>query len=651
MPPTEDIRGGEDTISILVTTDNHVGYSENDPIIGDDTWRTFEEITQIAKIRDVDMILQGGDLFHINKPSKKSMFHVMKSLRKNCMGDRPCELELLSDPSMLGGGFGTVNYEDPNLNISVPVFAISGNHDDATGEELLLPIDVLSVSGYLNFFGKVIDNEDITVSPLLLRKGSTKLALYGLSNVKDERLYRIFRDGRVKFLRPNMDTDDWFNLLCVHQNHTPHSQTSYLPELFLPKFLQLIIWGHEHECIPNPIYNPNMDFDTLQPGSSVATSLCEAEASEKHVFLLNINNLNYSIEPIKLKSTRPFVIEEVSLAKERFVEGPASRDDITKFLTYKVEELVERAKQSYIHSNKEFFDKLSEDTYDTHIPLPLIRCRVDYTGNYEVENPRRFANKFVGKVANVNDVIHYFKRKSQRSGITSKTSTNPEDAVERKTSEVDLQDIVGEFLKKTELNLIPEVGMSHAVKKYLENGDKYILESFIKNEIQKEAHILLDMNINESEVQKMEESDPKMILKTLIAQNRRIGPKGDTVSHQNSMPKNTKRQKSKLILEDFVISDSDTDSDIHVQGDHSGDRSEEKALRDRISNLDHDIERDHFSGEKLALPEIDHSNEKMSTKKSKSKPGPKRKLKKDSGEPLHEKKSLLDDIMSMGSAI
>lgn len=648
MPTTEDIRAGEDTISILVTTDNHVGYSENDPIIGDDTWRTFEEITQIAKIRDVDMILQGGDLFHVNKPSKKSMFHVMKSLRKNCMGDRPCELELLSDPSVLGDGFGTVNYEDPNLNISVPVFAISGNHDDATGEELLLPIDVLSVSGYLNFFGKIIDNENITVSPLLLRKGSTKLALYGFSNVKDERLYRIFRDGGVRFLRPNEDTDDWFNLLCVHQNHTPHSQTSYLPELFLPKFLQLIIWGHEHECIPHPIYNPNMDFDTLQPGSSVATSLCEAEASEKHVFLLHVNNKKYSVEPIKLRSTRPFIIDEISLAKERFVEGPASKDDITKFLTYKVEELVERAKQSYIHSNKERFDNLSEDTYDMHIPLPLIRCRVDYTGNYEVENPRRFANKFVGKVANVNDVIHYFKKKSQRSGTTSKTSTNPEDPLERKTTEIDLQDIVSEFLKKTQLNLIPEVGMSHAVKKYLENGDKYILESFIKNEIQKEAGIFLSMNINESEFQRMEESDPKMIFKSLVAQNRGIGQKGDAVSAQNNLPKSAKRLRSNPTSEDFVIADSDTDSNIE---DHNGGRSEEKASRGGITNLNNDNVRDHFPGENQALHGDEHTNEEITSKKTKRKPGPKRKPKKDSSENQHENKSLLDDIMSMGSTI
>lgn len=53
----------------------------------------------MAKERDVDMVLLGGDLFHENKPSRKSMYQVMRSLRMNCLGEKPCELEVLSDMS------------------------------------------------------------------------------------------------------------------------------------------------------------------------------------------------------------------------------------------------------------------------------------------------------------------------------------------------------------------------------------------------------------------------------------------------------------------------------------------------------------------------------------------------------------------------
>lgn len=90
----------EDTIRILLATDNHVGYLERDPVRGDDAVRTFEEIVLLAKEHDVDAMVLSGDLFHENKPSRKSMHQVASILREHCLGDRPCSLELISDPSI-----------------------------------------------------------------------------------------------------------------------------------------------------------------------------------------------------------------------------------------------------------------------------------------------------------------------------------------------------------------------------------------------------------------------------------------------------------------------------------------------------------------------------------------------------------------------
>ena len=86
-------------------TDTILGYNEQDPQRGDDSWKTFHEIMCLAKERDVDMVLLAGDLFHENKPSRKSMYQVMRSLRMNCLGDKPCELEFLSDGSEVFGGY------------------------------------------------------------------------------------------------------------------------------------------------------------------------------------------------------------------------------------------------------------------------------------------------------------------------------------------------------------------------------------------------------------------------------------------------------------------------------------------------------------------------------------------------------------------
>lgn len=46
----------------------------------------------------VDLILLGGDLFHENKPSRESLYRTCALLRKYTLGDRPIQVELLSDP-------------------------------------------------------------------------------------------------------------------------------------------------------------------------------------------------------------------------------------------------------------------------------------------------------------------------------------------------------------------------------------------------------------------------------------------------------------------------------------------------------------------------------------------------------------------------
>lgn len=688
MPAIDDINSGPDTIRILITTDNHVGYNENDPIRGDDSWKTFEEITSIAKEKDVDMILQGGDLFHINKPSKKSMYNVIKSLRTNCLGDRPCELELLGDPSMaLGKDVDTVNYEDPNINISVPVFAISGNHDDATGEGFLLPLDLLSASGLINHFGKVPNNEELAVSPLIFQKGASKLALYGLANVRDERLHRLFRDGNVKFLRPSSQTDEWFNILCVHQNHVPHTRTSYLPEQFLPKFLNFVVWGHEHECIPIPVFNPDTGFDTLQPGSSVATSLCEAEAVEKNIFILNINKSKYSNETIKLKTVRPFIMDEVSLLKERFISGPASKDDISKFLTFKIEELVKKAKQQFFDSNREMFSSNNLEQHENEIPLPLVRLRVEYSGDYEVENPRRFSNKFVGKIANINDVVHFYKKKAfENNDLKNKSKFSDKNIAQNehgdsKTTELRLQDIMNEFLQQAELNLIPEDGINNAVKKFLENEDKNIMNQYIKNEISQETKMFLDMDIDD-ETFHDDDQDSKKVFKSLLAQIKRENtPQTEINTWSDNNDLNLRKGKSggkKHVSEAIIISDSESDPEIDLtKTKKKGPRRKSAARRpkdeiivsdeydsgndpsDIVKSSDDGIASDDsFAAPKRSTlkPEkrsVNATSQRggRSTRGRTRKSQPKGKSSNEAklSKQTSESRSLLDDIMSMGS--
>jgi hypothetical protein len=49
-------------------------------------------------------------------------------------------------------------------------------------------------------------------------------------------------------------------------------------------------------------------------GSPVATSLCEGESVKKHVALLSIYKKHFRVEPIALRTVRPFVFDNLVLA-------------------------------------------------------------------------------------------------------------------------------------------------------------------------------------------------------------------------------------------------------------------------------------------------------------------------------------------------
>ncbi|RHZ05193.1 hypothetical protein DYB26_009496 [Aphanomyces astaci] len=302
-PPTtspEDTTQPESTIKILISTDNHLGYNENDAIRGKDSFRSFEEMLAIGGREGVDFVLLAGDLFHHNKPSRATMYRTMSILRTYCLGtstdqrislvecnlssyrvcmsalsigDGTINFQILSDQSLNFPNFGQVNYEDPNINVRLPIFSIHGNHDDPTGEagRSLAALDLLSAA---NLSDRV---DEIEVFPILLEKGSTKIAIYGLGNMRDERLHRMFAQGHVRFRRPEESPDSWFSIFVVHQNRDNRGRgaKNCLPESFIPEFIDFVVWGHEHECVIEAEESIKGDFYITQPGSSVATSLVE----------------------------------------------------------------------------------------------------------------------------------------------------------------------------------------------------------------------------------------------------------------------------------------------------------------------------------------------------------------------------------------
>ncbi|KAF4349698.1 hypothetical protein G4B88_023220, partial [Cannabis sativa] len=221
----EDI---SNTLRVLVATDCHLGYMEKDEVRRHDSFQAFEEICSIAVQKEVDCVLLGGDLFHENKPSRTTLVKAIEILRRHCLNDRPIQFQVVSDQTVnFPSTFGHVNYEDPHFNVGLPVFSIHGNHDDPAGVDNLSAVDILSACNLVNYFGKMVLGGSgvgqITLNPILIKKGSTAVALYGLGNIRDERLNRMFQTPHaVQWMRPESQegcqVSDWFNILVLHQN-------------------------------------------------------------------------------------------------------------------------------------------------------------------------------------------------------------------------------------------------------------------------------------------------------------------------------------------------------------------------------------------------------------------------------------------------
>ena len=110
----------ENTIRVLVSTDNHLGYCEEDPVRGMDSFAALEEVLWLARHFSADMVLLAGDLFHHNKPSRGTIHRTMDLFRRYCMGDNPIQIQILSNQQQ-NFRRGLVNYQDSNYSVDLPV--------------------------------------------------------------------------------------------------------------------------------------------------------------------------------------------------------------------------------------------------------------------------------------------------------------------------------------------------------------------------------------------------------------------------------------------------------------------------------------------------------------------------------------------------
>jgi double-strand break repair protein MRE11 len=276
--------------------------------------------------------------------------------------------------------------------------------------------------------------------------------------------------------------------------------------------MDLVVWGHEHECKIEPRLNPETNFHVMQPGSSVATSLVPGEAVPKHVAILSVTGRDFHVEPIRLRTVRPFVMQEIALSTDKVTKKlskkEGNRTAITQRLMDIVKELIEQAKSEWLSTQDE-----NESEEDLEVPLPLVRLRVEYSapdgGHFDCENPQRFSNRFVGKVANVNDVVQFHRRKQTAGRKTAAGAEMPEDSIlaQLTIDSVKVEKLVREYLTAQSLTILPQNSFGDAVAQFVDKDDKHAMEMFVNDSLKSQVQHLLSIDHDDPDLQEEIEAE------------------------------------------------------------------------------------------------------------------------------------------------
>ena len=111
----------------------------------------------------------------------------------------------------------------------------------------------------------------------------------------------------------------------------------------IPSFIDLVLWGHEHECMTEVWQCEETGVYFLQAGSTVATSMVEGEAKEKHCFILKVMEKQFTVKPVPLRTVRPLLFRSIELHQTGI--DPRRTQLIEKHIQRQVEEMIDEAYQ------------------------------------------------------------------------------------------------------------------------------------------------------------------------------------------------------------------------------------------------------------------------------------------------------------------
>lgn len=137
----------------------------------------------------------------------------------------------------------------------------------------------------------------------------------------------------------------------------------------------------------------------------------------RKVGIIHVHGRDFRVEPLTLKTVRPFVEDSLDLDELLQDEGISieEKPQVVKLLKGKVQELIDFANRQW---EKKYAESSLVDRPDKM--LPLIRLRVHYT-RMDAGTLVRFGQDFVNKVANPKDLLQFAKKKAIGTRRTSES--------------------------------------------------------------------------------------------------------------------------------------------------------------------------------------------------------------------------------------
>ncbi|XP_076459909.1 double-strand break repair protein MRE11-like [Babylonia areolata] len=524
-----------DTFKILLATDVHLGYKHDDEVMAEDSMNTFKEVLEIAQDKEVDFVLLGGDLFHHNNPPREILHGCLQLLEEYCLGGEQPAFEI-EDPDPSPFEFRS--------NVSMPVFSIHGNHDEPTGPKHLSVMDVMQSSGLVRYFGKTDSVEEIHLHPLLLKKGATKLALYGVGHIRSNKLQEMYDNGRVHMYditeQIAADQDDTFSILVLHQNRFKRADNTHVNEASIHGFLDLVFWGHEHESKLRTLETDTHTeavqgnggvYSLCQPGSTIATAFKKTEKFQKYVGMLTVTGKDFYVEPIKLTTVRQMFIhimpeqvpnnldQDEELTPEQ-VPDPSQGEKLLDECSQMVEKLLKKAENS---------------RKPLQPPEPLIRIKIMQQLTPVNCSVSLFGTPFKDRVANPHNILSFGKKKEKGTDYDMDDEEDYDNDLvfpqNTDSSGFNAQELIREELSKKvrDLKILPKKvpDLLEAVRDIVENEN----QKAIKKVVDDWLTTLQDKVVKETDDRK-EELDDK-ILEDLIRKTAESdGPASATPSRR-----------------------------------------------------------------------------------------------------------------------